>query len=155
MGLLLSWLGMKTIAGYSWVLFIIAAWKHLLEINDVMGMWGAVFVLTIALSLFLQVKDLTVLGDFMQEFRSNTNPWTDRVRKEIRTAASDLQGRVSDIIVNERTSFASSASGGSRPTRSTVQESGVSIDFEALDVNKDGVIDEKDFVLLQKSDNLK
>ena len=65
LAVILSWIGMKTLSGYSWILFIIAGLKHLEEINDAMGMSGAALILAIAISLFLQINDFSNITDFM------------------------------------------------------------------------------------------
>ena len=88
LAIFLSWLGMKTIAGYSWLFFIIAAWKRLLALNGLMEMGGAVFILSFAISLLLQIKDYTYIRNFMNEFR-NKAAQTETIRAEINAAIND------------------------------------------------------------------
>ncbi len=153
LAILLSWLGMKTIAGYSWVLFIVAAWKHLLIVNSTMDMWGAVFVLTFAISLFLQVKDYTVMRDFMQEFRGKAMRVAASTSMEINAAANDALKKAHNVTefvkenVSAYTDIVFSSSEGS------VKPAKVKLNLEALDLNKDGVVDEKDFMVLQQKNH--
>ena len=42
MGILFSWIGMRTLSGYSWILFILAAWNNIRVLNEAMGAWGNV-----------------------------------------------------------------------------------------------------------------
>ena len=41
---LFSWFGMKTLAGYVWIIFVLAGVKHFNMVSDAMGPWGAVFI---------------------------------------------------------------------------------------------------------------
>ena len=41
---------------------------------------GAVFMLTLGISLFLQIKDLTDMRDFMLEFRDSQRDYTHQLR---------------------------------------------------------------------------
>lgn len=66
---LLSWLGMKTIAGYSWIIFIFVAMGHVNDVNNSMGMLGALYIITIAISLFLQISNYSDIRDFVNDFR--------------------------------------------------------------------------------------
>jgi len=151
--LLLSWLGMKTIAGFSWVLFIAAAWSHLTQIDAAMKMGGAIFVLTFALSLFLQIKDYTDIKDFWKEFKQKARPVSDEIKTEINAAADDATEKarmVSGFVVNQlstsnRVHFTPSTNEKQSPKA-------VKINLEALDFNKDGVVDDKDFIFLKQVD---
>lgn len=140
--ILLSWLGMKSIAGYSWILFIAAAWKNLLEIDQAMGMRGAVFILTVAISLFLQIRDHSEIGEFAREFRDGVSKHGDNIRDEINAAKSATED-VAEKTVRAATGVNVSFHSEGRP-------GGARLDLDALDVNKDGVVDEKDFELLYK-----
>lgn len=66
---ILSWLGMKTIAGYSWIIFIFVAMGHVNDVNKAMGMLGPVYIITIAISLFLQISNYSDIRDFINDFR--------------------------------------------------------------------------------------
>ena len=160
---LLSWLGMKTIAGYSWVLFIIAAWKHLLIVNTKMNMLGAIFVLTFAISLFLQIRDYTVITEFMQDFRNSSEKYTGFIKSSINEAADDAANKAralgelvkqnipgaQNIPVLKGTPEAQNIS--PLPVQSIGQASGgTRIDLDSLDINRDGVVDEKDFIMLNE-----
>ena len=135
--ILLSWLGMKSIAGFSWILFIVAAMKNLLVVNSAMGMLGAVFVLTITISLFLQIRDYSNIRDFMRDFRGGTSKYRETVRQDINAAKDDT------VVLVENTVAA--VTGSVNPV---AQSDHAKIDLDALDVNKDGVVDMKDFRLI-------
>ena len=150
LAIILSWLGMKTIAGYSWILFIIAAWKHLLIVNSAMNMWGTVFVLSFAISLFLQVRDHTVIGDLAQEFRSKVMSRTETVKDEINAAADDVTQKVETVKGLVMGGAANYMNHAGPSANGAENNGGVRINLDALDMNKDGVVDEKDFLLLQQ-----
>lgn len=150
--ILFSWLGMKSIAGYSWILFIAAAWKNLLVVNSAMGMIGAIFILTLAISLFLQIKNYSMIKDFIQDFRTRATKYQSEIRDDINQAADDVVSTINDIGEIVKTGVAaytgdqlSFVSGGTAMSKSA------RIDLNALDVNKDGVVDEKDFIMLYQN----
>ena len=138
---------MKVIAGYSWILFIIAAWKQLLIVNSAMNMWGTVFVLVFAISLFLQIRDYTAVKDFARDFRTKALDKAEKVKENVTAAADDASQKVQ--FVAEKIS---AHTGVQLPSSKGAQvHGGVRINLDALDLNKDGVVDEKDFMILQKT----
>ena len=152
LAILLSWLGMRTIAGYSWILFIIAAWKHFLVLNDVMNVLGAVFILTFAISLFLQVKDITYINDFMRDFRGKASKYAPGIKQDVNAAMSDASVRIHEAeefvtgLVRENSSglgirIPSTPDKNLRPEHTK-------LNLAALDANQDGVVDDKDIVIL-------
>ena len=149
--IVLSWLGMRAIAGYSWILFILSAWKHLLIVNSAMNMWGAVFILAFAISLFLQIKDYSNISDFAQEFRNIASHMGRFVKEDINAAAEDASQKVQAVgnFVKDNTSMYTNVKFPSSSGESK-QRSEVKINLEALDLNKDGVVDEKDFQILNQ-----
>ncbi len=149
--IILSWLGMKVIAGYSWILFIIAAWKQLLIVNSAMNMWGTVFVLAFAISLFLQIRDYTAVKDFARNFRTKALDKAEKVKENVTAAADDASQKVQDVK-NFVKDEISAHTGVPLPSSKGAQvHGGVRINLDALDLNKDGVVDEKDFMILQKT----
>ena len=145
--LLLSWLGMKTIAGYSWILFIVAAWSHLLELNSAMGMLGAVFIITLGISLFLQIKDYANIREFMQDFRAKGRGYASKMQDDINSAAFDASEKA-QRFGNAVSEHIDAYTGIKHPSSDKLQQNGVKINLEALDLNKDGMVDDKDFELL-------
>ena len=166
LGLVLSWLGMRTLSGYCWILFIIAAWENLLVLDRAMGMWGAVYVITIAISLLLQVTNYVKLSDLLQDFKGEISKYSPTVKENMSFAAKDAQSRAkraADYIMANVAgagapdpSFHVSKTGATRITANRTKTeaqgipSGEAKDFlRALDVNGDGVVDEKDIEILR------
>ena len=148
----LSWLGMKTIAGYSWIFFIVAAAMNYVKFDEIIGGRGALFIITLAISLFLQIKDLSKISDFVSDFKVSTASYSESVKGEIHAAVSDATERVASAgsFVKQTVQGAGVFIGKlNNDTGSSGR--GVNIDFEALDVNKDGVVDEKDIKALMGS----
>ncbi len=166
LGLVLSWLGMRTLSGYCWILFIIAAWENLLVLDRAMGMWGAVYIITIAISLLLQITNYVKLSDLLQDFKGEISKHSTTVKANINLAAKDAQNRAqrtADYVManvvksgSVHPSFHVSKTGVTRiedknPKPSQSVPAGDARDLlKALDVNGDGVIDEKDIDLLRK-----
>lgn len=173
MGILLSWIGMRTISGYCWILFVIAAWNSLSKYDEAMGVWGALFVITVALSLFLQMSAHIKVSDFAKEFRGDMNSSSSSVRNNMSAAAADAAQRAEDVSTFAKNTYtrirtgktpqnqASAGNGAvyyvgknaepTAPTPSRSMPSGDTGDIlKALDVNGDGVVDEKDIELLRR-----
>lgn len=165
-GIVLSWLGMRTISGYCWILFIIAAWKNLLVLDKAMGIWGAVYIITLAISLLLQISNYVKLTDLLQDFKGEISKYSPTVKENMSFAAKDAQSRAkraADYIMANVAgagapdpSFHVSKTGATRITANRTKTeaqgipSGEAKDFlRALDVNGDGVVDEKDIEILR------
>lgn len=172
----LTWLGMKTVSGYSWALLILMGSVNAIKTNNAMGVWGAVFVLTASISMFLQIRDLNLAKDFVRDFKGYTRGYVQNVRSDINVAAADASQRAENVsnfvkdnvaaytTVKLRTSEQSRVTAGTGPvyyvgknatptvsTPSRSMPAGNSEDIlKALDVNGDGVVDEKDIELLRK-----
>ncbi len=90
-----TWIGMKTIAGYSWIIFILAGIGRVNEIDKAMGKTGAVFIITFAISLFLQIENYAHIREFASDFRVSTGKYSNTVKSNINLAAGDAAHRVS------------------------------------------------------------
>lgn len=165
-GIVLSWLGMRTISGYCWILFIIAAWKNLLVLDKAMGMWGAVYIITLAISLLLQITNYVSLADLLQDFKGEISKYSPTVKRNMTFAAKDAQSRAkraSDYVMANvagagapNPSFHVSKTGATRlneekpkPASQRVPYGDAKDFLRALDVNGDGVVDEKDIEILR------
>ena len=142
-----------------------------------MGVWGAVFVITLAISLFLQMSARIKVGDVAKEFRGDINFSALTVRNNMSAAAADAAQRAENVSnfvkdnvaaytpVKFRAAQQSQVTAGTGPvyyvgknTAPTVapapsrsMPTGDTEDIlKALDVNGDGVVDEKDIELLRK-----
>ena len=145
----LSWLGMKTIAGYSWFFFIAAAAKNYQEFNNHAGWLGAVFIITLAVSLYLQIKDLSKISDFITDFKVSTTPYSNSIKESMHAAAHDASKRAAYAgEVVKQTAQAATGSLLGRQQGNADGKQKVDVNYEALDVNKDGLVDEKDLKIL-------
>lgn len=168
--IVLTWVGMKTIAGYSWIIFIFTASGHLSKVSDAMEKVGAFFIITVAISLFLQIKDLSDIKDFLQDFKASTNRYSSQIKESINEAAYDATRKAYIVntyvrkqigvpstnkapYVQRLTITPDTSSVSDHVTKELSSESKVKINLDSLDVNKDGIVDEKDFQLLQKLKN--
>lgn len=174
LAILLSWIGMRTISGYCWMLFIIAAWQHILKLDRAMGSWGAVFVITLAISLLCQISSYANIGDVISDFRGAASPYTVAVKGNISAAAADAGQRAEDVStfvkenvaaitpVKIRTAPRDQTRAGTeavyyvgknseqKAIDSSVPAGNAEDIIKALDVNDDGVVDEKDIELLRR-----
>ena len=175
LAILLAWVGMRTVSGYCWILFIIAAWEHISKLDQAMGAWGAVFVITLVISLLLQISSYADISEVIRDFNGNASIHASAIRVNMSAAAADAAQRAEDVSrfvkdnvaaytpVKLRTAQQSQVTAGTRPvyyvgknaepTAPTLSRSMPSGDtgdiLKALDVNGDGVVDEKDIELLR------
>ena len=163
----LTWVGMKSIAGYGWIIFIVTASADLIKTNNAFGRLGAIFVITTAISLFLQVKDLASMKDFISDFRISSEKYTSQIKGSINGAVYDAANKAyivtnyvkravdqpfsSESYIPHLTLTPDDAHTTVGPvTRNVAKGAGVRVDYAALDINKDGVFDEKDLLLMQQ-----
>ena len=149
---LLTWLGMKTIAGYSWILFILLALHRWEAIDKAMGMKGAVFIISFAISLLLQIGDPEIIKDFINDFKVGAKKYTSSVKGDIQTASEDVAKKADTVkrFVSANVSAYTPIKMPTTDKSEAAKPKNVSVNYAALDVNKDGVVDEKDFILLSK-----
>lgn len=166
LGVILAWIGMRTISGYCWILFILAAWRHLIELNQAMATWGAVFVITLVVSLLLQISSYANLSDILQEFGGSTAKYAVAVGDNMSAAAADVTQKVDAASTYVRKKVMPASQNQTQvgpkpvyyvgknaeqnvPSRSMPAGNAEDI-LKALDANGDGVVDEKDIELLRK-----
>lgn len=163
-GILLSWIGMRTVSGYCWILFIIAAWKHILVLDKAMNMWGAVYIISLAISMLLQITSHVSLTDLLRDFKGELSKYTPSIRTNMVYAANDAGNRAqaaADFVMakvapvgSPRPSFHVSRSGVTqimeeKPINRSIPSGDASDLLHALDVNGDGIVDEKDIEMLR------
>ena len=91
-----SWLGMKTIAGYSWIVFVVAGIRHFDMVSYALSGWGAVFIFVFALSMSLQVNSFCNIRDFINDFRNVSAKPLSQVRDSMGIAANDASVRAQE-----------------------------------------------------------
>lgn len=76
-GIILSWLGIKAIAGYVWIILIVLSLFKVVQVDQAMGMWGAIYICSCIIGIILQLK--YICGDinelralFSQDFENKT-----------------------------------------------------------------------------------
>lgn len=149
--IILTWVGMRTLAGYSWILLIIAGWKNILQVNNAMNTNGAIFIIVFAISMFLQIDDYNDLRDFLEDFRGKATRYSSNVRDDINAAAQDAAQKAAGAaeFVKKAAGMKGSSAENKKEQPDTEKKS-VEINLDSLDVNHDGVVDEKDFAILAK-----
>ena len=89
-----SWTGMKTLSGYSWIVFVLAAIAHAQQVDAAMGRTGAVFIITFAISMLLQIENYTNIQEFANDFRMLVNK--SSMRDNMGAAMNDAKTRIED-----------------------------------------------------------
>lgn len=152
-GVVSSWLGMKTIAGYSWILFVIPAWSRLSTISKRMDVTGAVFIIMMSLAFLLQLCTYTDLKDLLEEFGGIASKFSSNIKEEVNAATQDAtqKAEFAANYVKKKMGVNTAESRAKPELKKEKSENEIQVNFKSLDVNNDGVIDEKDFAILAKS----
>lgn len=99
-GLIMTWLGMRTIAGYSWIIFFITFALRLKDMNTKPELIGIFIVMLAAISLFLQVLNFSDVKDFFQDFRGSAKNYGSDIGYDMNLAARDAKERASSLAQN-------------------------------------------------------
>ena len=174
MAVILSWLGMRTIAGYSWILFILAALSSWESVAKAMGPYGMIFIIFFAVSLFLQIQDFSHVRDFVYDLKGKSGYYATGIRDNMNAAIDDAAYRTQQAAQTIKEEFVEPAMAAAnipvkKPTRNvkpayhvgknghthTIQQASAvtrqnpfnddADDFiNMLDLNNDGVVDQEE-----------
>lgn len=97
LAILLTWLGVKSIAGYSWFLFLIAAFSSWKAVSKAMGGAGAFFIISLAIALLLQVKDYSHIQEFSTDFMQSISNYSAKVKKDMNAAVDDATEKAKTV----------------------------------------------------------
>ena len=67
--IIMSWVGMKSVAGFMWIFLILGTIPRLSDANLTMGMAGAVFIICTVLGLILQIKNLLSVHELTNDLK--------------------------------------------------------------------------------------
>ena len=105
-----SWLGMKTIAGFSWIVLFIASVSTLTKINNNMGMLGFAYILFAFLSIGMQIAGgyINISADNLKnEFftksnviKSDVNHSIDSAKQGVKTAIGAATTLATGVPIN-------------------------------------------------------
>lgn len=94
LGILFSLLSMRTISGYLFIIFLMMAIPRLMEINAAMGFFGALYVVIMAVSFFLQIPDLRDFSKILEEFKGPAKKSIDRFGSNVHLAKDDATTKI-------------------------------------------------------------
>ena len=93
----ISWIGMKTIAGFSWIILFIAAIGTMTQVNDVLGGAGALYILCPFISIGMQLA-----GDFinisMGTLKEDFFASTDMIKVDVQHSIDSTKKGVNSAI---------------------------------------------------------
>ncbi|MCR5124065.1 MAG: hypothetical protein K6B43_02615 [Treponema sp.] len=70
-GVLLSWLGMKSIAGYVWIIMFFVSITQITKVSEAMGFVGAIYILSAFLSIAFQFIPNNKFAELAQAIKSD------------------------------------------------------------------------------------
>jgi len=88
---------MRTLSGYVFIIFLILAIIRLIDINSAMGFWGAIYIVFMGISLFLQIPDLKDFSNLLQEFKGPVKTASNRVTEDINFAKDDATEKINNM----------------------------------------------------------
>lgn len=91
---ILSWLGMRTIAGLGWFATVLICLTNMGAIAKVAKMQGALFILLAFISVLLQVKDLITLREFITDFTGDISPLIGTIQGDMHSAAEGAPRKI-------------------------------------------------------------
>lgn len=94
----LTWAGVRTLAGYSWIICILVSFTHQSKVSQYMGTRGYLFMILAAISMFLQIKDWNNIRNFIGEFIGSTQSFRNDIRTNIGSAAYDASDKVNTAV---------------------------------------------------------
>lgn len=89
-GILLSWVGIRPIAGYAWIALVIIALFRVVEVDQAMGIWGAAYLCLCILGILLQIK--FICGDtydIKRLFGNEFSGYSQVIRSDIYAAGAN------------------------------------------------------------------
>ncbi|MBQ4378820.1 MAG: zinc ribbon domain-containing protein [Treponema sp.] len=86
LGVILSWLGVKSIAGYVWIFLFILSIKRMSDIDVAMGFTGAIYILSAFLSIAFQFIPNNKFSELGQTFNSDFKVAKAEVQEDLQSA---------------------------------------------------------------------
>lgn len=92
---ILSWLGMRGVAGFAWVIAFVACIISIVQTNAAMGIYGYIFIVTAFLgcSLHSGLGPSDLIRNLTDEFHRGSKPTRERIAEDV-NAAGDLGGKL-------------------------------------------------------------
>ena len=87
---ILSWLGLRSVAGFGWILVFAAAVINAVSASEAMGVYGFIFIVTAFLGLVFHA-DLApnkLVTEILKEYRQQTDKVTNKVKEDIAAATA-------------------------------------------------------------------
>lgn len=105
----LSWLGMKAISGYAWIILLITSIGQMTKVNEAMGFNGTIYILCAFISLGMQLASGFLVVDFnslKSEFYNTKEIVVGDMNKSIETTKAGMNN-----VVNAGKTVATVATG--------------------------------------------
>jgi hypothetical protein len=127
LGVLLSWLGIKAIAGIVWVILFILAAIQIITLSGAMGIWGMVYVLAAFLGIIFSLKEQSsyFLDDLRNDMASITARTGRMINRDIVASADTARKAASTVAtkVKNRAAAKAAKSTQAAPPKKTTKNS--------------------------------
>jgi hypothetical protein len=95
--IILSWAGMRAIAGFVWIFLFILAVTRIADLNVAMGYFGVVYILSAFVSIGLQLKDSVRLISFKNDFLGVAHHIGEDIGSSVKMVAQVPTGKIPRI----------------------------------------------------------
>jgi hypothetical protein len=87
LAIVLSFIGMRSIAGIVWIVLFCMAVLRMVTISDAMGLWGVIYILSAFIGIYAQKKDMgMVFGELKAEFFGSAT----KIRSDAQSATNTI-----------------------------------------------------------------
>ncbi|MDB9923886.1 hypothetical protein OAC90_00220 [Planktomarina sp.] len=83
---IVSWIGIRGLAGIAWIPAIAAAGYNAISMSDTLGLWGAVFLVSVVIGLLLHsnLSPANLMQSLQDEFMPAATAKTENIRKDVK-----------------------------------------------------------------------
>jgi hypothetical protein len=96
--ILLSWLGLKFIAGIVWIVLFVFVGARVMLVNAAMGVWGSFYILSAFIGIILQLKQINFASDIGKEFKSMTSRAQYKIFNDISSVTAAVKNKKKKTI---------------------------------------------------------
>lgn len=90
-GVLLSWLGIRTISGYIWILLVLLGTARMSDVDKAMAGWGVIYILCAYLSIIVQVVFCKMFETDFETFKEDLFGIKENANKDVKAASEQAK----------------------------------------------------------------
>lgn len=96
-GVLLSWLGIRTISGYIWIILVLLGASRMSDVDAAMKGWGVIYILCAYLSIVVQAVFCKMFETDFETFKEDLFGIKDIANKDVKAASEQVKSTVEAV----------------------------------------------------------